>query len=322
MVQIAQRNRTELKSFFVANSIPTEGNFADLIDAQLNQKDDGLIKLPGEPLSIQASGDETSQQKLLSFYADFNDAQPQWSFGLKPRADPQDPNSGKPGFGVIDPDGKNRLFIDRQTGNVGISTTTPAEPLEVKTRIKTGELLLGNWPKGPGYVFFGNGALDQTKAGNYALLQKSEAPNRGFTYLNSPQQVHIRVGNADKLVVGENDLQVKKKLWCQLGFQIGTGTSQLTNLKIGRVSKTGGRLAGQGFTSKRDGKGKYVINFSKPFPSTPAVFVSCTDDNDDNTVSAYATKSQLKVTIYDTGNDKATYEDAAFSFMAISFTNS
>ena len=43
-MDIDKRNRTELKAYFVKNAIPTQSNFAELIDAMLNQKDDGIVK--------------------------------------------------------------------------------------------------------------------------------------------------------------------------------------------------------------------------------------------------------------------------------------
>ena len=52
---MAIKNRTDLKSFFVKNAIPTEGNFADLIDSPLNQAQDGVFKLENEPLSVKIS---------------------------------------------------------------------------------------------------------------------------------------------------------------------------------------------------------------------------------------------------------------------------
>jgi hypothetical protein len=45
-------NRATLKSYFVKNAIPTADNFADLIDGLINQQDDGIAKLPGEPLRL------------------------------------------------------------------------------------------------------------------------------------------------------------------------------------------------------------------------------------------------------------------------------
>ena len=36
---MAEKNRDELKGYFLKNAIPTEGNFADLIDSMLNRQD-------------------------------------------------------------------------------------------------------------------------------------------------------------------------------------------------------------------------------------------------------------------------------------------
>ena len=75
-MEIKKRSRAELKSYFVKNAIPTENNFADLIDGALVQRDDGLVKLPGDPLSLEATGDDTSQKPALSLYRSFTDPQP------------------------------------------------------------------------------------------------------------------------------------------------------------------------------------------------------------------------------------------------------
>ena len=70
-MDVNTRNRAELKSYFVKNSIPTESNFAELVDGMLNQKDDGLVKLPGNPLTIEAAGDSNSEKKVLNIGAGF-----------------------------------------------------------------------------------------------------------------------------------------------------------------------------------------------------------------------------------------------------------
>ncbi len=67
-MDIAKKSRTELKNFFVKNAIPTESNFADLIDAMLNQKEDGIAKPAGNPLCIEATGDAGSLRKAINFY--------------------------------------------------------------------------------------------------------------------------------------------------------------------------------------------------------------------------------------------------------------
>lgn len=130
-MEINKRNRKELKSYFVKNAIPTQSNFSEFIDAMLNQKEDGIVKLPGDPLSIEAAGDDTSQKKAINFYRNFTDEKPSWTLSLNPRTDPAKPETGRLGFSINDGEGNSRLFIDRSTGNVGIGTTSPEEKLHL-----------------------------------------------------------------------------------------------------------------------------------------------------------------------------------------------
>lgn len=117
-MDIDKRSRTELKSYFVKNSIPTERNFADLIDGMLNQQEDGIVELPGEPLSLQATGDQTSLKKVINFYDDFVSTKPAWTLSLHGRTDPGKPDTNRPGWNLSDGDGNgsSRLFVDRNTG--------------------------------------------------------------------------------------------------------------------------------------------------------------------------------------------------------------
>jgi hypothetical protein len=135
-MEISKRNRTELKSYFVKNSIPTESNFADLIDGTLNQKDDGIVKLAGDPLCIEASGDDASQKKVIHFYQSFADLNPAWTLNLNPRRSPNDPSSATLGFNINDGEGNSRLFIDRRTGHMGLGTTEPGAALDVRGSFK------------------------------------------------------------------------------------------------------------------------------------------------------------------------------------------
>jgi hypothetical protein len=130
-MDITQKNRTDLKRYFVKNAIPTESNFADLIDAMLNQKEDGITKPAGDPLSIEATGDASSLKKAINFYESFGDPNPTWVVSLNPRVNADDPGTAKPGFAVTDSKGTSRLFIDRSTGNVGIGTASPANKLHI-----------------------------------------------------------------------------------------------------------------------------------------------------------------------------------------------
>lgn len=135
-MKIDKTGRETLKSYFVKNAVPTASNFEELIGAALNQRDDGLAKPPGEPLSLQADGDDSSQKKLLNLYRNFNDAKPAFSLSLNPRSDPRNPQTGRPGLGITDADGAPRLFIDQATGQVGVGTVAPGAQLQVSGALR------------------------------------------------------------------------------------------------------------------------------------------------------------------------------------------
>src|SRR6185436_3953678 len=126
---MATKNRTDLKSYFVKNAIPTEGNFADLIDSQLNQAQDGVFKLEGEPLSVvAASGD---QKRVLRLYANYPSANPDWLIALNPLQDGASASTAKAGLGITDGAGTTRLFVEAGTGRIGLGTNTPQATLDV-----------------------------------------------------------------------------------------------------------------------------------------------------------------------------------------------
>ena len=149
-MNIDKKDRAQLKKYFVKNSIPKESEFAELIDGMLNQKEDGIAK-PSvtDPLSIQATTDNAGLQKVINFYTDFKEANPAWSLSLN-TPDPVNPATPKLGFSINDGDGNNRLFIDKNTGNVGIGTINPNAKLE----IKDGDLVLKAATDDPGDIIF------------------------------------------------------------------------------------------------------------------------------------------------------------------------
>jgi len=203
-MELNTRGRTELKSYFVKNAIPTESNFSDFIDAVLSQKDDGIVKPPGNPLSIEASGDDSTQKKVLNLYRSFADDKPSWVVTLNPRSDPAKPATARPGFNISDGEGNNRLFLDRSNGNVGIRTISPAETLHVNGRIRSGALTIGDWPADARYVLIGTSTLNQADNRNYALLQDSGHNAVGRTHLNSPLDIRFRIANVDKMTLAGN----------------------------------------------------------------------------------------------------------------------
>ncbi|WP_130734450.1 hypothetical protein [Flavobacterium sp. J27] len=127
-----KKNRTELKNYFKANAKPTEEQFADFIEAGINQVEDGIVKLQGNPLALEAQGEDVGTQDILGLYRNFSEDIPDWSFNLNPRVDPKDPNTNQPGLNIKDSLGKSRLFIKSITGNVGIGTIEPTAKLTIK----------------------------------------------------------------------------------------------------------------------------------------------------------------------------------------------
>lgn len=116
-MEINKKSRAELKAYFVKNALPTESNFKDLIDAGLNQKDDGIVKAADQPVHIAAS--TAGDKPAIHLYESFaTDTKPAWVLSVQA--------GGKKGFGIGDGDGNNRLFIDATTGGVGIGTADPA----------------------------------------------------------------------------------------------------------------------------------------------------------------------------------------------------
>ena len=121
MPQPNSKSRQELRSRFVRNAIPTETDFADLIAASLNQADDGVLKLPDQPLGLVR---QKPDQPVLRFFADPNAEGSVWQVQLGA--------GDKPGFGLAGADGKLALFVDGATGNVGIGTVNPGNKLTVQ----------------------------------------------------------------------------------------------------------------------------------------------------------------------------------------------
>jgi len=116
------RDRNTLKGFFIKGAIPSQENFADLIDSAINQFDDGISKLPNDPLRINASGPDGT---VLNFYQNRTDAKPTWTLKLN------DSKTATLGWNVSDGEGISRLFIDGSSGKVGIGTTVPLNRLHV-----------------------------------------------------------------------------------------------------------------------------------------------------------------------------------------------
>jgi hypothetical protein len=133
-MEINKKNRTELKSYFLANKIPTQQDFEEFIDANLNQQEDGIAKVQGSPIALQAEGDSGGTQEVLNLFTSFSEDNPSWSIDLNPRVDPSVPASNKPGLNFKDAIGASQLFIKSAGGDIGIGTIEPASRLSIQAK--------------------------------------------------------------------------------------------------------------------------------------------------------------------------------------------
>lgn len=128
---MSQRSRNQLKSYFTKNAIPSEQDYAELIDGMLNQHDDGIVKRAGGPLGLEAIGETAGRQPVLQLYETFDEGNPAWTVSMNPRSVVSDPSTARAGLSVDGRDGRSRLFIDEESGDVGLGTIAPLSPLHV-----------------------------------------------------------------------------------------------------------------------------------------------------------------------------------------------
>ncbi len=141
---MANHNRATLRNFFRAGRMPTEENFADLIDSTLNMVDEGYAKSPENGVEITSLG---SANALASFYTQRDPRTVQWSIAYG-----RDTGTG---------DRKQLLFAARSAGaagpsvmtldplgRVGIRTQSPRHALEVDGVVCSAGRL-GSYKPGP-----------------------------------------------------------------------------------------------------------------------------------------------------------------------------
>lgn len=117
---MAIKSRAELKARFQTNKIPTQDDFANVIESAINLADDGVRKSSGDPLSVKVEG---ATQEMLAFYENFESWPiPLWKINRKPGTNP--------GFNIATGDGTSRLFIDEKTGAINIGGTKPIRAAE------------------------------------------------------------------------------------------------------------------------------------------------------------------------------------------------
>ncbi len=115
---MALLNRQTLKSYFKKGSFPTEVHYAHLIDSMLNVVDDGIGRGADEGFRLTPQG---ISRKLLSFFSNAREKQPEWMVTFNDRE----------GLQFQQPGQEPALFLDKDM-RVGIGTSNPGHNLEVK----------------------------------------------------------------------------------------------------------------------------------------------------------------------------------------------
>ena len=128
-------------------------------------------------------------------------------------------------------------------GAVGIGgITSPTEDLHVATRMRAQHMLIGAWPANANYGMVGTANLNQSDGANYALLQSGNGSDLGETYVNSRTVLHLRIGNADRMIIdasgalsvgpikaGNSDLYFTKTDHNHTGFGNTAGFAAIEN---------------------------------------------------------------------------------------------
>lgn len=117
---MALLTRSTLKNLFKRGMVPSEVNFADLIDSTVNKVDDGFSQSSTDGFMLAPQG---PNKRLMSFYESIRD--PNAAFTLS-----MNPSPHSEGLSFNDDENNSMLFL-RKGGNVGIGTTIPKFKLEV-----------------------------------------------------------------------------------------------------------------------------------------------------------------------------------------------
>jgi hypothetical protein len=193
------KSRQELRSRFVRNAIPTEADFTDLIGASLNQADDGLLKLPDQPLGLVR---QKTDQPVLRFFADPAAEGAAWQVQMG--------SGDKPDFALAGPDGRSALVVDGSTGNVGIGTDNPGFRLDVNGPVRLGGFTVEDKDEWPWLVW----CRDSAKGWDEGLIKHGS--RRGF-FARAGFGVHVHESRSFELFsTGWNPL---------FGVEGGTGNT-------------------------------------------------------------------------------------------------
>ncbi|MEM6272186.1 MAG: hypothetical protein AAF998_22300 [Bacteroidota bacterium] len=125
----SRTDRSTLKGYFVKNAVPTQQQFAELIDSGINLAEDGLTKDVDASLCVQAS--RRQEQSIIDLYRDFTTLKPVWRYEMNPLRTPGDPGSSNPGLALRDDHARMRLYLQEDEPLAGIGTLDPKAALQI-----------------------------------------------------------------------------------------------------------------------------------------------------------------------------------------------
>lgn len=119
---IQKRKRKELYDKFRQGAIPSGADFGDFIRSQLNLLDDGIdiSDDPDEPINFRAHGEEDN-------FLDLSDGSGRKRWRITGRSE-DGINEGL----NLKAENNSKLYVDRETGNIGISTDQPEAKIHIK----------------------------------------------------------------------------------------------------------------------------------------------------------------------------------------------
>lgn len=135
---MALLNRQSLINYFKKGSAPSERHFADLIESTVNIVDDGISREGDSGFKITPVG---RSNRLISFYKNFKQVNPEWSINL---------DSQQAGGLAFQEEENPPLLVLKNGGFVGVGEENPKSKLDVNGVIsskgRVGSLHVGQVP--------------------------------------------------------------------------------------------------------------------------------------------------------------------------------
>jgi hypothetical protein len=212
-----KQGREDLKGYFKRNTVPTQEHFEHLINAAVNQRDDGLVKSENNALELAAAKEDKT---AIKFYENVGDAGPAWALNLL--ADHS--AAGTKGLVVRDKLGNARLSIDSTTGTVGVGALTASGLITAAggLTVPTGKTLLVD-----GSLNFGTSIRQMV---NLWSTDYGIGVQGATTYFRSTKNFAFYVGGAH--ANGELEAGGGVAPFVIKGGSVGIGTMDLGNDKL------------------------------------------------------------------------------------------